>query len=223
MKNGLSKTIIKRVVIFIVTVVVLTLIIFAIVDNAPESPAYAEAAKPVIYLYPEEPIEINVVLNFDGILEFTYPLYNDGWVVTAYPDGTLINHADEREYSYLFWEGHSKTEYDMSKGFVVKGEDTVVFLQDTLAFMGLIPREYNEFIVFWLPFMQNNAYNLIAFQDEAYTETAELIITPEPDSVLRVFMAFKPLVKFVEIEEQVIAPFTREGFTAIEWGGANLG
>jgi hypothetical protein len=158
-------------------------------------------------------------LKYNGILDFTYPAYNDGWHVTAFQDGTLINHADGKEYAYLFWEGHGKTDYDLSRGFVVKGEDTVSFLQDKLSYIGLTPREYNEFIVYWLPLMQNNAYNLITFQGNAYTENAELIITPTPDSMLRVFMAFKPLDAPIEIEEQELSPFSRSGFMVVEWGG----
>ena len=38
--------------------------------------------------------------------------------------------------------------------------------------MGLTPREYNEFIVYWLSKMQHNAYNLIAFQGSEYTDHA---------------------------------------------------
>ena len=57
----------------------------------------------------------------------------------------------------------------------------------------MTPREYNEFIVYWLPKMQDNPYNLISFQSECYTDTAKLDIDPTPDSVLRVFMAWKPL------------------------------
>ena len=68
--------------------------------------------------------------------------------------------------------------------------------------------------------MQNNPYNLITFQNEVYTDNARLEITPEPDSVLRVFMAYKPLKEAVSIEEQTLEPFKREGFTVIEWGGA---
>jgi hypothetical protein len=186
--------------------------------NSRETPS-TTVAKPVIYLYPEEITDVTVQLKYKGILDFTYPEYNNGWSVTAYPNGTLINHLDGKEYSYLFWEGHGKADYDFSKGFVVKGEDTAAFLQDKLSYMGLLPREYNEFIVYWLPQMQNNAYNLITFQDKAYTDTAELIITPSPDSVLRVFMAVKPLDKPVEIEEQTLNPFIRTGFTVVEWGG----
>ena len=139
--------------------------------------------------------------------------------MTARPDGTLTA-ADGSEYTYLFWEGVSDTAYDFSTGFCVAGEDTGEFLRDTLAEIGLTPREYNEFIVYWLPQMQNNAYNLIAFQTDCYTDSARLTIDPQPDSVLRVFMAWKPLDEPQEIAPQTFAPFAREGFTVVEWGGA---
>lgn len=177
-------------------------------------------AKPVIYLYPEEITEVNVRLDYHGTFTCTYPMYDDGWTVTAHTDGTLINHADEKEYSYLFWEGIDDVKYDMSKGFVVKGSDTAEFLQEKLEYLGLTPKEYNDFIVYWLPQMQNNPYNLITFQGETYTENAKLEINPEPDSILRVFMTFKKLDKTIFIEEQRLEPFKREGFTVIEWGGA---
>ena len=72
--------------------------------------------------------------------------------------------------------------FDMSCGFVVKGEDTVPFLQDILAKMGLTDREANDFIVYWLPYMENNPYNLITFQNEAYAEMVHLKISPTPKS-----------------------------------------
>lgn len=178
--------------------------------------------KPVICLYPEETTDVQVQLNLHGDLTCTYPSYENGWQVTAQPDGTLTNHADGREYSYLYWEGVTDTVWDMSEGFVVKGEDTAEFLQQTLAEIGLTPREYNEFIVYWLPKMQDNPYNLITFQQEAYTDAAQLDITPQPDSLLRVFMAYQPLSEPVDVTEPEIAPFTREGFTVIEWGGTEV-
>lgn len=179
------------------------------------------SAKPVIYLYPEEKTEVSVALDYDGELTVTYPDYADGWHVTAYPDGTLLD-ADGNEYSYLFWEGVSDTVYDFSKGFCVAGEDTADFLRETLSAIGLTPEEYNEFIVYWLPKMQDNPYNLISFQAGRYTESARLEITPAPDSVLRVFMAWKPLDKPQEIAPQTFPAFLREGFTVVEWGGTQV-
>ena len=113
---------------------------------------YGGIAKPVIYLYPEKPADVRMAVSFaNGGFTCTYPDYGDGWHVRARPDGTLTNYADGREYSYLYWEGAGSIDYDMSQGFAVKGEDTVAFLQEKLAFLGLTPREYNEFIVYWLP------------------------------------------------------------------------
>ena len=67
--------------------------------------------------------------------------------------------------------------------------------------------------------MQDNAYNLISFQSERYAETAKLDITPAPDSMLRVFMAWRPLDQPQQIEPQTFEPFVRDGFTVVEWGG----
>lgn len=179
------------------------------------------AEKPVIYLYPEQKTAVSVSLDYAGTLTATYPAYEDGWRVTAEPDGTLYDENGD-EYSYLFWEGEDKIDYDFSKGFCVAGADTADFLREKLAEIGLTPREYNEFIVYWLPKMQENPYNLISFQSERYTDTAKLDIDPEPDSVLRVFMAWKPLHRAQTIEPQTFTPFARDGFTVVEWGGCEV-
>ena len=180
---------------------------------------YPTTDKPVIYLYPEKETEVFVKLDYKGEFTCTYPAYRDGWHVLARPDGTLTDLADGKEYAYLFWEGIDHTVYDMSRGYCVKGEDTAEFLQEILAKMGLTPREYNEFIVYWLPKMQGNAYNLITFQGESYTDIAPLEIAPTPDSMLRIFMAYKALDVPCEVEEPEIIPFERDGFCVIEWGG----
>lgn len=174
--------------------------------------------KPVIYLYPTNQIEVSVKLDYSGKLTHTYPLYEDGWRITAYPDGTLVDDTG-LEYPYLFWEGESEVDYDMSRGFCVSGVETEVFLRDKLSYLGLNEKEVEQFLDFWLPNMRTNAYNLISFQTTAYTEKAKLTITPKPDSLLRVFMTFTPLSEPKQIEEQEISPFERKGFTVIEWGG----
>ena len=178
-------------------------------------------AKPVIYLYPPTETEVSVRLYYDGQLTCTYPAYGQGWHVTAQPDGTLTDDQGN-QYSYLLWEGENQAVYDFSQGFVVPGRETADFLRQALSQLGLTPREYNEFIVYWLPRMEGNPYNLISFQQETYTDTARLEITPEPDSLLRVFMAYQPLDRPAEIEPQVLEPFVRQGFTVVEWGGCEI-
>ena len=183
--------------------------------------AEAGDAKPVIYLYPEEETEVTVRLDYDGTLTCTYPAYEDGWTVTAAPGGTLTDESGQT-YSYLYWEGVTRTEYDFSRGFCVPGADTAAFLEDALSRLGLTRREANEFIVYWLPLMEPNPYNLISFQSAAYTDHARLTVTPEPDSLLRVFMAWKPLEAPAEIPPQELSGFKRTGFAVVEWGGAEL-
>jgi hypothetical protein len=178
--------------------------------------------KPVIYLYPTSEQTVSVKLDFKGKFTCTYPEYKDGWKVKAKPDGTLINLSDNKTYSYLYWEGVSNNKWDMSKGFVVKGSETAKFLQEKLEYLGLIPKEYNEFVVYWLPIMQENKYNLITFAGEDYEKTAQFKIIPQPDSILRIMMAFKPLDKPVKVEEQKLKPFARRGFTVVEWGGTEV-
>jgi hypothetical protein len=185
----------------------------------PEETKYG---KPVIYLYPTSEQTVSVNLDYKGKLTCTYPEYKEEWKVKAQPDGKLTNLADNREYSYLYWEGVSDTKLDMSKGFVVKGNETEKFLQQKLEYLGLTPKEYNEFIVYWLPLMKDNKYNLITFAGEDYEKLAKLKISPKPDSILRVMMLFKPLNKSIKIEEQELKPFVRKGFTVVEWGGTEI-
>jgi hypothetical protein len=206
-----------------VAVTLLSLAIVCILPLGGCSTGDERNAKPVIYLYPEERTDVTVKLTYSGQLTTTYPVYQDGWEVTAEPDGTLTDKRDGKEYSYLFWEGLTNAEYDLSKGFVVKGEVTRDFLQTILPKMGLLPKEYNEFIVYWLPKMEGNPYNLITFQTDRYTEGAKLTISPEPDSILRVFMAYRPLSTPVSVEEPEIVPFERKGFVVVEWGGSEIG
>ena len=182
----------------------------------------ATSEKPVIYLYPQEETRVSVQLDFDGDLTSTYPAYEAGWTVDASPDGTLTDPVTGRQYYCLFWEGISDAEYDFSTGFCVSGEKTAAFLEEALAQLGLTEKEANEFIIYWLPRMEHNPYNLISFQTEAYTDSVELTIDPAPDTLIRVFMAWQGLDQPVEVEPQTFTAPERIGFTAVEWGGTEV-
>ena len=110
----------------------------------------------------------------------------------------------------------------MDRGFCVSGSDTAAFLEDALAKLGLSRREANEFIIYWLPRMEANPYNLISFQFERYTDAAKLEVSPAPDTLIRVFMIYKPLDQPVDIEHQTLTAPERTGFTVVEWGGSEL-
>ena len=202
------------------TLLLSVLVLLTLCACGPREEMVAEE-KPVIYLYPETETRVTVKLDLSGELTCTYPDYDGGWTVTAAPDGTLTDEHGQT-YNYLYWEGEGTEAYDFSKGFCVAGSDTAAFLEDALDRLGLTRREANEFLVYWLPRMQDNPYNLIAFQQEAYTQSAKLTVSPQPDSVLRVFMAWKPLARPVDVPAQTLPGFERRGFTLVEWGGAEV-
>ncbi len=180
--------------------------------------------KPVICIYPEHETDVHIELELTtSDLSTTYPKYNNGWDVTAYPDGSLINKTDGTHHRYLFWESvNARTKFDFSKGYCVAGKDTETFLKEKLSYIGLNEEETNEFIVYWLPKMEHNQYNLITFQGDLYTDAAKLSITPSPDSLLRLFMAYVPLEEHIDIEPQQLDTFERKGFTVVEWGGTEI-
>lgn len=176
--------------------------------------------KPVIYLYPEEDgTEVEVSLDYDGNLNELIPEFSseNKWEVVADKDGTIT--YDGQTYDYLFWEGDPNYEYDFFSGFCVKGSDTESFLNDKLHEMGLNDAETAEFIEFWLPRMEGNEYNVISFQGDTYKKGAKLSISPQPDNLIRVFMAWYPSDKYVKINPQSIQEGSRDGFTVVEWGG----
>lgn len=177
--------------------------------------------KPVIYLYPQEDgTEVSVTLDYNGSLTELDPQFNieNGWAVTADKDGTIT--LGDNSYNYLYWEGNPNVSYDFFSGFCVKGSDTESFLNEKLAALGLNESEKKEFIDYWLPKMKDNPYNMVAFQARTYTDNAKLTITPAPDTVIRVFMAWYPTDKYIHINGQLLddAP-ARNGFTVVEWGG----
>ena len=178
-------------------------------------------AKPVIYLYPETKTDVSVKLNLNGKLTCTYPAYNSGWRVTAMPNGTLTD-SKGQTYNYLYWEGETSIKYDFSAGFCVKGEETAAFLETTLKKLGLNRKEANEFIVYWLPMMEQNPYNIITFQGDKYNNSAQLEVNPAPDTLVRVFMAWKKADSYTDIPQQELTAPKRNGFTVIEWGGTEV-
>ncbi|MCM1335803.1 MAG: hypothetical protein NC084_02950 [Bacteroides sp.] len=181
------------------------------------------AMKPVIYLYPEEETEVAVSVDFPsgGGLTCTYPEYRDGWRVTALPDGTLFD-EDGNEYYCLYWEGEGLPLPDMTEGWCVPGEDTADFLREKLLEIGLTAREANEMIIYWLPQMRGNPYNLISFRFEDYSRAAPLTVSPAPDTVIRVFMTYTPAEEWVELSPQALSYIERNGFTLVEWGGCEI-
>lgn len=188
--------------------------------NAKYLPA-VECGKPVIYLYPTKTTDVSVKVFPSGGFTITEPAYNSGWFVKATKNSELYNYNDKTVYPYLFWEGHGMNYERPKNGFVVAKSDVEKFLVKTLSQFGLIEKEYNEFIEFWLPKMSSKNYYFITFvPQEQFDKLAPLSINPKPDTIIRVFMDFEGLDNYVSVEPQIIKNTPRIGFTVVEWGGA---
>ena len=180
--------------------------------------------KPIIYLYPEKEMEVTVKLGAPERLTSSYPKYIDGWDVVAYPNGDLIDKTTGNKLYSLYWEGEKyDNNFDKTTGFVVKGSDSSNFLEEKLDILGLNYREKEEFIVYWLPKLEANAYNYIYFSSEEEIEKdMPLELSIKPDTLIRVRMVFEGLAEPREVKEQVLSTAPeRRGFTVVEWGGIN--
>jgi len=191
--------------------------------NVPSDYDGPIAAKPIIYIYPEKEMELTIKLGMKDNITCSYPKYQDGWNVIAYPDGTLIDKENNKKLYALYWEGRRKKEIPMNDGFVVKGEDSAKFLEEKLAILGLNEKESEEFIIYWLPKLESNKYNLIRFETmNEIEQNMPIEIYQEPDTLIRVWMQFKGLETSIEIPEQYLETNGRVGFTLVEWGGTEI-
>ena len=83
---------------------------------------------------------VSVSLDYAGTLTATYPAYENGWRVTAEPDGTLYDESRKRILLPVLGGRERTPDYDFSKGFCVAGADTADFLREKLAEIGLTPQ-----------------------------------------------------------------------------------
>ena len=90
-------------------------------------------AKPVIYLYPKEEIDAKVSIKINyGDFSFVYPSFDEEstWNVRAHPSGEILHRG--KKLRYLFWETIFYPNLNMDKGFIIKGEESVSFFEDSL-------------------------------------------------------------------------------------------
>lgn len=185
----------------------------------------AEKAKPVIYLYPEKTQKINVKVEPAGGVTESIPPYDKkkGWTVSATPESELTDllGAKAAAYPYLFWESKDNgTEIDMSEGFVVESKKLQSFFEEKLALLGLNKKEIADFTEYWVPVLQGKKYVFITFYSQKrIDEEAPLTVSPEPDTVIRVYFDHKKLDKKINVKPQVLTSPERKGFTVVEWGG----
>jgi hypothetical protein len=175
--------------------------------------------KPAVYLYPEKTTNISVKVEVNGTLTLTEPPYNTGWNVNATPDGLIDN-----KYDYLFYEADLKKIELPEEGWIVKYNDLEKWFDKCLPELGLNAKEKQQFKEYWLKNLKKaNYYEIKLLDNKFLEENMKLIISPEPQTLIRLNFYFKPLFEKKEITEPSIRKTERKGFTVVEWGGINAG
>ena len=213
----------KTITIFIVIGIIIMCIVGYIIY---ENNYYGKVnKKPIIYLYPTEDTNINIKLGNKDNLICTYPSYTEnGWNVLAKTNGSLTNLDNGRELYSLYYEANNLVKFTVKEdGFIVKKDNVQEFLEEKLAILGLNEIEAEEFIVYWLPKLQENEYNYIRFAtNEEINKNMPLSFSVEPDTLIRVLMTYKGLKFPINVKEQKLESQDRNGFVAVEWGGTEI-
>ena len=173
------------------------------------------ARKPAIYLYPTEDSQIDVQLKINGFMTKDIPDYNKGWNVFATKEGLI-----EGEYDYLFYEALLRKVELPETGWVVEYGDLEQWFEVNLKELGLNEKEKDQFMEYWVEELPKANYYEIKLLEEQYlNENMALIISPQPETVIRLMFNFRPLKEKINLPEPNIIVPERKGFTVVEWGG----
>lgn len=202
-----------------------------------------EPAKPVIYLYPVNPIEVDVQLRLSarGFAEGSFYPEPDSqgiWRMLAHPNGIFRNRENGYEYPSLFWEApvpFYPESQQFQDGWLVSRDSLSSVFEAQLQTMGFNPNERTEFIQYWLPRLGEHQHVFIHFAysgysavtgpitnvtGEQYEAAAPLVISPKPDEWLRVLLLWYPASGNAPIPApQTLPSLRRTGFYGLEWGG----
>ncbi len=175
--------------------------------------------KPAVYLYPLETSNIQVKVEVKGKLTLTEPLYDNGWNVNVSPDGLIDN-----KYDYLFYEADLNKIELPDEGWIVEFKKLENWFDEYLPQLGLNSKETEQFKEYWLKDLKKaNYYEIKLLDNKFLEENMKLIISPEPQTLIRLNFYFKPVFEKRELKEPSITKSERNGFTVVEWGGINAG
>lgn len=177
--------------------------------------------KPAIYLYPQSTIPVSVKINPLGRVKLTIPPYPfNGWNVLASPNGQILSQG--KQFDYLYYEAEIPDEKieKPTKGYVTQKKELSNLLSTILPQLGLNSKEESQFVDYWAGVLPDAPYYFVGIVPVSNLDSiSPLIITPKPQTSIRVTLYFEPL----DAPRDVIAPefpkIVRRGFTMVEWGG----
>ncbi len=189
---------------------------------APGNGTYC-IGKPVIYLYPEKDLTVNVTISVPGQIVVSDPEYGQGWTgVLAHPNGDL--EYKNQKYKELFYESTVNKVPEPESGIILKKQYLQDNLNGILLKYGLNQTETNEFLAYWMPQLKElrGDYVLFSVYNKMNKESIDKVnVEPEPETRIEVLVYFRPLEQPIEVAPLILPekPPARVGFTEVEWGG----
>ncbi len=179
---------------------------------------WADVDAPYVYLYPTTAMQIDVTLTPAAGMSITEsePEYGDGWSVWAEPSGLL-----DGEHDFLFYESTVLWLFQDEQGWAVPAENIFAWFEEHLPVMGLNDDETTDFLDYWtvhLPYAP--CYRVFPQPIEIIEQEMALLVEPEPDSLLRLWLMIEGSAECDFVATPVVEPFERNGFTVVEWGVA---
>ncbi len=197
----------RIIIILIVAIIIATGVVLTIIMKQ-QGPV---EKKPAIYLYPTQDMQVTVKVKVNGEIIKDIPAYNDDWNVF-----TTTNSLIENQYDYLFYEARLTP----TEGWVVASTKLKAWFNEYLPQLGLNEKEKAQFEEYWLPELPSTDYIEIKILSDAFLqENMELIISPNPDTQIRLNFLFTPLNQQKTLTAPTIITPRRIGFTVVEWGG----
>ncbi|MFA6403011.1 MAG: PKD domain-containing protein [Salinivirgaceae bacterium] len=177
---------------------------------------WAIVYKPNIYLYPKENSNICVSLNFPkgGDVIASIPEYRNGWCVNVAIDGKI-----DGEFDYLFYESAQPNIWQRTNGWCIEQNKLETFFKTDMENRGFTQNEIDDFTEYWIPLMKEYPfYTIFPQTKETINRVIKVDFSVQPDIFYRLFYCIEGIQTNVTLEEPVIHSFSRNGFTAVEWG-----
>ncbi len=178
----------------------------------------AAVEKPAVYVYPVEPGEHGVRLDFaEGVrMTRSIPEYGEGWDVFIDRDGRI-----DGRWDYLFYEIAMTGAPLVREGWCLPAAEAEAGLERIVRGLGLNDRETGDFLEYWIPRLPRGRFVVIKPVTGRHLDhLAALQVRPAPDSTLRFWLLFSPSDRFIDLPAPPQDTFVRRGGVVVEWGGA---
>ena len=179
--------------------------------------------KPVVYVYSDEDVPLEIGIQPKGELAFTYPQTTGKWKGTATKNGFDIA---GKHYPYLFWEANMNLSRQMKweNTSIIRKDQVLTYLEKVCEKVGLNDNERTDLITYWGPRMMTYEYvEVLALTEDIDRLFGELTTSDQSFEIERFYIIFRKSNKQDErwnLEQ--LKSFKRSPKFILEWGGGDV-